>query len=334
LSLAHKGGEMRDPYVFILTQRSDVTVDRVIGELNQRQVPIVRFDTSDFPLRAMLSARLDTRTWRGMIAFESRSVDFERITAAWYRRPKQFEFAPELTAADREYAAAEARHAVGGLLRSLDCLWVNHPEKEITAGFKPLQLKAAVECRLTIPLTLISNDPAEVRRFFAECGGDMIYKSLSSKMVMTDDGRQGNIFTSRVSVDDLKDEAAIRQTACMFQKHVAKDIELRLTIIGEQIYAAAIYSQELAITETDWRRGQGVVRYEKYVLPSDIASKCLALLKLLGLVFGTVDFIVTPDGEYLFLEVNPSGQWAWIEDATGLPLTRAMADLLVSQSSS
>jgi ATP-grasp ribosomal peptide maturase len=317
--------------VLVLTQQTDFHADMVIDELNRRKVNLIRFDTSDFPLRSTLIAQNRTGTWDGTLEFQNRLIHFDQIASIWYRRPTPFEFDPTLTPSGHQFASAEARMAIGGILRSIDCFWVNHPEKMVTADYKPLQLKLASSCGLEIPPSLITNDPDAVVRFFEDCKGEVIYKTLSGGMTLSETGNASSIYTSRVTVDDLREIQRVRHTACLFQGNVPKRVELRITIIGAQVFTAEIYSQHSEKTATDWRASYQDLSYGRHQLPAEIRDKCLAITQQLGLAYAAIDMILTPDDKYVFLEINPNGQWGWIEHATGLPLCGTLVDLLTKQ---
>ncbi len=118
----------------------------------------------------------------------------------------------------------------------------------------------------------------------------------------------------------------------MFQEYVQKSFEVRVTAVGETIFAAAIHSQMSPRSRVDWRRYDlDHTPYEPHSLPRVIEEKCYKLMAILGLHYGALDFIVQPDGKYVFLEINPVGQWGWIEYLTGLPITEAIADLLIER---
>jgi glutathione synthase/RimK-type ligase-like ATP-grasp enzyme len=106
-------------------------------------------------------------------------------------------------------------------------------------------------------------------------------------------------------------------------------VELRITIIGNRIFAAETESQSLPEARLDWRRGAFSLKWRAVDLPEEISGKCLQLARRLGLAFGAIDMIVNPDGEYIFLEIHPSGQWLWIEEQTGLPLLDCFCEMLV-----
>ncbi len=117
----------------------------------------------------------------------------------------------------------------------------------------------------------------------------------------------------------------------MFQEYIPKALELRITVIGDRIFPVAIYSQENPLTIEDWRKDQeGNLTYSEHKLPSNVEDMCRRLLREFGLQFGAIDMILTPKGDYFFLEINPNGQWAWIEEITALPMAKALIDLLTS----
>ncbi len=317
--------------VLVLTQQLDFHADMVIAELNRRSIPVVRFDTADFPLRATLIAHSQTGSWDGAIVTEHRTIAFDQIGSIWYRRPTPFELDPTLSPSGQQFASAEARMALGGLLRSLDCQWVNHPEKMVSADYKPYQLKVAGECGLEIPASLITNDLEAVLDFFERCKGEMIYKTLSGGMIVAENGEVVSVYTSRVMLDDLRDEGSrVRYTACLFQELVSKKVELRITVVGDNIFPAAISYMHPERAAIDWRTSYQDLRYEIHDLPDEIRHQCLELVRKLGLSFAAIDMIVTPDDRYVFLEVNPNGQWQWIERATGFPICESLVDLLVA----
>ena len=99
--------------------------------------------------------------------------------------------------------------------------------------------------------------------------------------------------------------------------------------VVDQFFAVAIHAGSDR-AYVDWRSDYDALRYESIDTPCDVRYSIKTLLELLGLPFGAFDFTVTSDGEWVFLELNPNGQWGWIEDHTDLPITTAMADLLTS----
>lgn len=213
---------------------------------------------------------------------------------------------------------------MGGVLRTLPCHWVNHPDDLVRAAYKPYQLSLALRCGLRIPRTLVTNDAREARAFFEECSGRVVYKSLGAGVLSTDPREALALYTSQVRSEDLAEEAEVRATACLFQEEVAKQFELRVTVVGDSLFTAALHSQECEAARVDWRRGVDDLRHTTHELPSAVAAQCLALVRRLRLRFAAIDMILTPDGGYVFLEVNPNGQWAWLEHVTDLDIHGAL----------
>lgn len=130
----------------------------------------------------------------------------------------------------------------------------------------------------------------------------------------------------------LMDLDLLTNSPVMLQPYIDKQYELRVTVVGNQIFAAKIDSQKHKKTRTDWRNHADEYNdiYSAYELPQDVSEKCFQLMKTLGLDYGAFDFIKDINGNYIFLEVNPNGQWGFIEVATGLPIANAMIDLLLA----
>jgi glutathione synthase/RimK-type ligase-like ATP-grasp enzyme len=319
-----------DAAILMLTSPEDATAKAVHQELERRGRPAVLFDPASFPLAARLAARSERGRWHVQFSGPDAEVSFDQVAAVWLRRPGLFRFHPDISTAERSFALKEAQMAVGGLFRTLNCLWVNHPERVITADYKPVQLEYASEIGFKVPRSLISNDPDSVMRFFEACGEQIIYKPLSGGSLPTADEADApmRLYTSVVEREHLQQAGAIEATACLFQELVPKKTELRVTIIGNEVFPVQIDSQHAVESSIDWRRGYDHLRYRIYQLPREIRDGCLKLVRQFDLKFAAIDFVITPAGEYVFLEINPNGEWGWLEAETGLPMVEAMADLL------
>src|SRR3989338_1809067 len=138
------------------------------------------------------------------------------------------------------------------------------------------------------------------------------------------------LYTKPVTHDQIiKKTRRVVNCPVTVQKYIPKEFELRITVVGNQAFACAIYSQETERTTHDWRKYDLThTPHKVFNLPDDINQKCLTLVDKLGLKFGCIDMIVTPEGQFVFLEINPNGQWLWIERLTNLPIGDAITDLL------
>lgn len=316
------------PRILILTQAFDPMADRLVVELGYRGVDCVRWHTDTLPATSTLSVRGDTGGVRGALRVEGRTIALEDITAVWNRRQAAFAFPDEMTPDERTFADLEMKAALGGVLRLQDWFWVNHPDRNRVAGSKALQLQAARRLGFEIPRTLISNDPDEVRAFARDARVPVVYKTLHAPFLA--DTPQA-IFTSVVGEEHLAQIDLIRRSGGIFQAYVEKAFELRVIVVGEQIFAAEIRSQEEDGSKIDWRAADAhKLTHKPHILDADVEKKVRRLIRDFGLVYGALDMIVTPDGRTVFLENNPAGQYGWIEDMTGLPITPALADTLIA----
>jgi ATP-grasp ribosomal peptide maturase len=308
----------------VLTQEGDTTADMVVEELHSRTVPVFRFDTADFPQSLALTSHFDG-AWHGTLRGSNGSIALESIRSVYFRRPTGFAFPDGMTDAERQFAGREARRGIGGLLMSLPCLWLNHPSRVADAEYKPFQLTAAAACGLDVPLTTLTNDPIAAEEVRTYLGPDLVYKTLASASVV--DGDQLScVYTTAIGADILTDER-ITLTVHQFQERIHKTQDVRATVVGDRVFAANLYSDSKE-NGLDWRADYSAIRYEETQLPATVEAALLKLARYLGLRFSAADFVVTPDGQYYFIDLNPNGEWGWIEKATGLPIAAAVAELL------
>ncbi|MPZ83136.1 MAG: ATP-grasp ribosomal peptide maturase [Actinophytocola sp.] len=310
--------------VLVLTDRFDPTADRVVEELNSRETPVVRCDVADFPERLSVSAELNGGPWSGAwLQTARRSVNLAEVSGIYYRRPTGFDFHPDLSADERRWSAVQARMGFGGLLAAVGP-WLNHPHHIGYAEYKPTQLRSAVACGLQVPRTLVTNDPTRARAFVTDVGS-AVYKPFGGHGVTDTEGYR-HVFANVVTPEQC-DDPNIARTMHMFQQWVPKSYEVRLTVVDGQFFAARI-DTESAVAYVDWRADYKSLTYTAVETPNFVQGRVTELLRELNLRFGALDFVVAPDGAWWFLECNPNGQWAWIEDETGMPIAAAIADAL------
>jgi hypothetical protein len=323
------------PCVLVLTQEFDPTVDPIITTLTERGAQVMRADLGHFPRRLTLtSSDFGTGPGHGRRVLRDRDrdreVDLDRLASVWYRRPTAFDFGPGMGEPERQFARREAMQGVGGVLRATGCLWVNRPDVDGVSELKPYQLELARRLGLRVPRTLLTNDPEEVAGLLAAADRPIVYKALTGGVIHYPGAFPSGLLTTVVG-DELGEHLdRVGHTMCMFQEYVEKAYEVRLTVIGNTYFPVTISSQELDTTKVDWRAEDAAMPYGPYhPLPEEVVKKTQSLLAELGAVYAALDFIVTPDGEHIFLEVNPMGQFMWMQHDLGLPLGDHLADLLM-----
>jgi glutathione synthase/RimK-type ligase-like ATP-grasp enzyme len=312
--------------IVVLSSDKDMTARDVLASLQQRGERCVMLNTGDFPTRVQLDAAFSGDEWQGTIHANGETYPLEDIKSILYRRPTHYVVDATMPPQIQAFAENEAVKGFGGILRSLDCFWMSHQDAIRKAEFKPRQLKHAARLGMKTPRTLITNDPSAVQRFYRACNGKMIYKTIHGGNVQVNDLEYDAIFTSRVRADHL--EKRIPLTANLFQEEIEKAFDLRITVVGTHLFAAAIHSHAEA-SQTDFRASYSDLTYEIFSLPPKIATFCLDLTRSFDLTYGAIDMAVTPGGEYIFFEINASGQFQWIEYFTGLPITEALVNQLI-----
>lgn len=313
----------REQTVLVLTHPFDPTADYVVEALHRRDVPVFRCDPGEFPKRLSLAATLDGAGWVGSLRLPERDVYLQDIGCAYYRRPTVFDLPDGMGDDVRRWAGQEARMGLGGVLSALP-RWLNHPSDIAAAEYKPVQLAAACAGGLTVARTLITNDCAAAVDF-ARIVGKVVYKPLTPVNV-TDGDTHRIVFTTPVSADRIDDSVAL--TAHLFQEWIDKAYEVRLTVVDDDMFVTRL-DAGTAAGAVDWRADYDELTYTTLGdMPDVVRTGVIALMRRLRLRFGAFDFAVTPDGDWVFLEVNPNGQWAWIEDSTGQPIADAIAAAL------
>jgi glutathione synthase/RimK-type ligase-like ATP-grasp enzyme len=224
-----------------------------------------------------------------------------------------------------------SQRCLGGVWETLDCRWLpGKPMVDRMAHNKLLQLVLASRLGFLVPNTLITNTPSRFLEFYADCESRIVGKSLAQMEVMRGGEMHMLTFTQPVLRRDALRAQAIRHAPVIFQKYVPKRVELRVTIVGRRVLTAEIASQDNRSTLHDFRHNDdGTVRYRPYDLPAEIERRCLAMAESLGLTYGAIDLILTPEGDYVFLEINSNGQWGWVETLSGLPIADAVANFLI-----
>lgn len=259
-----------------------------------------------------------------IINYKDETLTVESIGAAWYRRADHF-----YGTSDTKYLAIDSERGIlqNGLWNLIsDRTWLNAPRLIPSASKKLAQLDLAVKIGFQIPETVISNHWQPILDDLPE---DIIFKSSSP--LFYDDQNVLTMFTT--PFENSIEKLPINQNPFpgIWQSAIKKAREWRITVVGDETFDAAIYTHESA--KDDWRKHQlipGRVDFRKEPFPEHLKERCIKYLGMFGLRFGAFDFIEDHEGEITFLECNPNGQFGWLEETLGLPITTAITDELVS----
>lgn len=318
--------------VVLLTHSGDYyTVDLVSEALTRRGVRPVRLNTDLFPSSVRLSARAGDGRAALLSTEEGTQVSASEVRAVWARKLWTPRLDEDLDARFREMCVRESAAALEGFLDALHgARWVNDAERQRAAENKQRQLRVAARAGLRVPRTLVTNDPAAAREFYAETGGRTVAKLLRP-LTVSMDAAPVFMYTSRVGEEDLAHADALRHSPMVFQELIPKERELRVAWVAGRAFAGALDARGTSRGQTDWRRAApGECEWQAAELPAEVTRGLAAMMSGLGLDFGAIDLIHTPAGEHVFLEVNPAGEWGMLERDLGLPIAEAIADALLA----
>lgn len=322
--------------ILIITHSSDnESIARVTDSIARKGGHTIRFDTDRYPTDVRLTAYYDTSDdERLTLTNEEGEFDLREVTAVWHRR---ISFGAQLPATlDKQLRHAslgETSAAAHGMLASLKAFRMDHLHHIRRAENKQLQLQVARELGLDIPRTLTTNDPTTVRAFAESCENGIVTKMLSS-FAIYDEGKELAVFTNPVRLEDLEDLSGLSLCPATFQESLPKSLEIRVTVVSQRLMSASVDSQVSARATHDWRRdGLRIIQdWQPYQLPLAVEEKILRLMDHFSLNYGAIDVILTPDGKHVFLELNPCGEFFWLERSPGLPISDAIADVLMGHS--
>ena len=314
--------------VLLLTHSGDhYTIDLVSQALARKGVRPIRFNTDLFPSCVKLSTR---EAVAHLFTEAGEQISSTKVRAVWARKLWSPRMSDDLDERYRSMCIGESAAALEGFLDALhNARWVNDLQQQRDAENKQRQLRIAARAGLRVPRTLVTNDPAAARQFFAETDGQTVAKLLLPLNVSMD-AVNNFVYTNRVREEDLAGADALRHCPMVFQELIPKAYELRVAYVAGEVFSGALYASGTSRGHTDWRRAAPEeCRWQKAHLPNEVASGLQTLMLELGLVFGAVDLICTPSGEHVFLEVNPGGEWGMLERDLELPISDAIAEALL-----
>ncbi|MEV6981531.1 hypothetical protein AB0M95_09760 [Sphaerisporangium sp. NPDC051017] len=200
---------------------------------------------------------------------------------------------------------------------------------ELRAHNKIFHLARAIDLGFSVPDTTYTNDPAHLADAYESAAGRLVAKQIASDRFQID-GAQHRAYTTVVTRRHLTSRHRLRHEPVILQPYVPKAVELRVIVVGGRVLAAEIDASASRAARDDWRHyDNDRVRYSPHDLPAEVALRCARLVADVGLTYAALDFIVTPGGEYVFLELNSNGAWGFVELWAGLPVSDAIADRLM-----
>ena len=317
--------------LLIVSNKTDLATDYLILRLHERSVPFLRINTEDYLSSWDVCFSIEKNGTHVVIRKEGQeSLSVESFTGAYIRQPKMPNL--DIVDEDKEFAKREVGETLKSLWRAIDeSVWLNAPHRLLRASNKPEQLTIANSIGFNIPDTYVGANYESIKKFYGDHSGEIIAKAV--KHGFNFDRDKARVAATQkideAALDSLKDYVAIPM---IFQNHIAKKYDIRVIVVGSEVFVTAIESQNHEETKIDWRLSDcykiPLTQYE-ITLPQKIKNLCLDITKSFNLRYSAIDLVLGKDGVYYFLELNPNGQWAWVEQLGIHKIRDTIIDILL-----
>lgn len=310
------------PQVLLLASRYDLTCDFVVARLRQRSISYLRLNSEDF-----CSSSVELDPVRRLLIVERNShrhiVTFQHLRSVLFRRPVYLrDYGEDARSHLDRFSRIQWATFVRNLMIFREALWVNDPTATYKAEHKAIQLSVAASEGFAIPETRVTNSPHP--HLLGESYDNVAVKGLDTVLLRSGDYEMFG-FTTFEPTEKLEPDLW-RSAPAIFQAALTKKLDIRVTVVGSRVFAAAVTVEGKPVCD-DWRVHKSNAQFSRFDLPAEIAERCCAVVKALGLVFGAIDLALCDD-EYYFLEINPTGEWAWLVGSAGLPIDEAIVESL------
>lgn len=320
---------MNSKCILIISNKGDVTTDLVVKRLYQLDVPFKRFNTEDFPQNVRCTIKVNNIDNEISISNENWELTSNDIKSIWYRRPKLPEFSNVSFSHDEfNFAIRESNSFILNLWAIFkDKHWVNNPFHLYLAERKAFQLKIASESGFNIPNTIITNDFNVALKFIESNNKSVIAKPISHGSFGSDD--EFAIYTTDLeNTEYILSNESVNHSPFILQEKIKEKFDVRVSIFGTKIFAHKINSTKQSY-EIDWRvLKPDEISYELLDIPPTLQNNINRFMKTVHLKYGAMDFVVDKNGIWYFIEINPNGQFAWLEIANGDRLIDSLIELL------
>jgi len=312
--------------IVIISNQFDFAIDYVVRELNRRGENTLRINSEDLINHPVVTTFPD---FSYKITFQGKMMEINKqLKSVWFRRPgKPFEWLSHKEKPSPQvlrFVEDQWHSFLEGLLAIPDVLWVNNISRNQDAECKIIQLMAAQKVGFKLPKTCITSDAGKAKAFSDMLNGEVIVKALYAPLIEYDD-KDYFIFTNKIK-PELIDHDSLKLAPCIFQEFISPKTEYRITVIGDDIFPVTVNPGNDS-THVDWRKEKCEIKFKSCEVPSLIKKRCFDLVAELDLVFGAID-LVERDGHFYFLEINPNGEWAWLQEEAGLDIASSIATTL------
>ncbi|HEY5125313.1 MAG TPA: hypothetical protein VIK14_16400 [Ignavibacteria bacterium] len=319
--------------ILLITNKEDITTDFIVKKLSEKKIPFYRLNTEDIIRNLKIDINFKENIFTIKDSIKNEYINSDQIESVYFRRPKLPDLKDEsFELGEKRFFLNEMNYFFEGIYSILnDAFWISPVFSIRKAENKIFQLVLANTIGFKIPDGIISNEIVSLNKFLNKNDNRCIIKPIKTGYIEESDSLK-LIYTSDIDSEIVNKYKNTILYPTYLQSKIEKKTDIRVTVVGNKTFPAAILSQEYEETKTDWRKGTKVeLKHEIIKLPEDIENKCILITKKLDLKFGAIDLILNENGEYIFLEINPNGQWAWIEKRLGYRISEEIINLLINK---
>jgi hypothetical protein len=300
-------------WVLVLTNSSDATADFLAGKLDQSGIAYVRLDTDAFVGNAFLAATES----EAHLCLAGKNFTPESFSHVWLRRPLGLGLKPERDPAETLHLEQEWSAALEGWLARISReRWINHPSSNGAASHKIEQLWRAKRMGLDVPPSLVTQSRDEARKFYEDQNGTVVVKPIHGGYIGRNQPEADTvIYTHAINPDEISLFPPTNASPTLLQRRVTKKCDVRITLVDNDLHAVGLVAPDnLGAQRLDIRRdAMADVAYVTVNVPSAVETALRRYVISYQLRFAAIDMVVDEADRWIFLELNPNGQWAWLD---------------------
>lgn len=309
---------MKFPKVLLISNRFDFSTDFIAVELANQGIDFIRINRDELkdyiiefdPIKPEIKATYNDYSF---------TISIKHLESIYYRAPTFLrDIYQEGLSEDEQLIRTQWAAFVRSLCVFENVKWLNNPTAIYKAEIKPYQLFIANKLGIKIPKTTVSN---------VTLSSDFEYQAIKSidTAIVSSGENEGFVYTEIYKKDELEE---VKYTSPFFiQQGLVPKIDIRVTVVENEVIAIKITSDKEI--DEDWRRYKDELTYSIFELPKEVHDFCINYTKKLNLNFGAID-LVLHNNDYYFIEINPTGEWSWLQKNTGYSFDKLIVKSLTN----
>ena len=323
-------GEARDnqvsPKVLILTKKSDIESDLIGIQLLKNGIDYIKINEEDIPLNFGIEFRVGNKT-DILLKLRNKKIIVDNIKVVLFRY-FDLKFLKFLTGIRQMYFEQQWYQIFNCLQTSLKCQWINDPKNTFDSENRLYQLLLAQKIGFRIPDTSITNIPSSGIKFFNQHSKGMVAKVLHHHEIIYK--KYSHRFpTSIISADCISESNELKYAPVILQERIAISEEIRITVVNRDVFPIRITTNKSKYSDLH-KLEERFLNFEQFKIEKKLEEMCINLNIEMGLLVSSIDLVVDKNGKTYFLEINPIGDWNWLEKHVNLPITDSISKLILN----